>query len=339
MKKNVQINFKVDQELNHELDQLKRWLPSFANDRSAILRFLIRREAATVFDAPYIASESNHFVYIARDGSGFMFSREDLYLNTERIWLPKSVRMKPEQVATLLAELRPEEDLRSRMEESWLLNHFAVWDRNYPAGKALDSRVDRTGLFLKFADLEVRSEPKSTLTREVIVGARDFVQRKRSQPDRPKGYPSPDRIGIAVILPTTRFQVQILLDLRLYEGFPETQQSVALGYELRNPEGAVFRARPASELPPEWREGRRPRSGEATVEELAVSRTFAAFSGRLKALAEGVEPSTGRAIVEDKSVKRKLRAIKAPDEYLYGQLTWEAPYVGTEISITWNRPG
>ena len=71
----------------------------------------------------------------------------------------------------------------------------------------------------------------------------------------------------------------------------------------------------------------------------AVQESFAALKERILLLADPeVLAQDQRSVVESEKARAALRAIRLPERFLFGRLTWAMPYPGLEICVTWNKP-
>lgn len=344
-KKNIQVNFKVDRDLQEALVRLGEWMPSIGKDRSAILRFLVRKEDSLVSGTSYYARTLRRFLFVDKDGTTLAFSREDLHLRSDRVYLPMVIRMKPETAIAIVKGLQRGQDLRQIAQDCWLVNHFAVWaPRDYPQKSPRGLAVDRKGIFAKYGAVEVNGIAGASFLREWIVGIRQHpnIETLPAQPPR-------DRAGMQISVPVVHLEAEVLVDLQLYSEMRTGKENVNLDYEVVSPEGVPFQARPLSDLAPAWEAGRRERAtarvtkgrsskdpGESKAEE-SVLATFEEFTKRLRTLSTS-SAEDGLPVIDNDRDRRYLRSLKPPKNYLFGKLTWEAPYLGTEVFITWDRP-
>lgn len=327
------------------LDMLSRLLNIVARgrgrDRSRLIRQLLAKEAALWLDSPYVVTRADHFILVRGNGDVFYRAFQRLELKAARARLPTGIEMKPERQAYYQDKYRGSQDPAAMIKGHWLINHFSVWEgEDFANREPLSSLTDRDGLTSKWVDLPIDQGQDVVVTREIIAGFKDYVQKKEAKNDT-----TDDRGGICIDIPTINFSVTIVVDCDLYHSDESIYNSAAVGYEFRNRESALLRVKQfdSHDDPISWREDRHPEAKNPGTEHdksvREVTKAFETLKLRLDYLAhEETLGIDGRKIVEDEHVRAALRSIRLPEKFLFGRLLWPMPYQGLEVCLTWNKP-
>lgn len=293
---------------------------------------MVAAAAAKWLYSPYVCHGAYHIAFVTADGHVLFRTVQKLLLNSDRNLLPVSVRMKPEKRDYFLRQHneRSHERLRlASIESRWIINHFAVWRGKEPQGEPLSSAVDRLGLEAKVADLPVSGLQGESLTREIVAGWRDYVQReeRRLAPDTSR-Y---DRLAYNIDIPTTSLQCFVFVDQNLY---PPGLESPDLEIELRNRERARFREKEAVYAFEENRPKEHSSVGTKS-ENPELAAQLEGFLNRLRELADA--RIKGRPVVKNDDAKL-IRSLAVPERFLYLRLDWPCPYWGIQVCARWRKP-
>jgi hypothetical protein len=286
-------------------------------------------------ESPYLCRAADYTVLVTRDGHVFFRQVQVLRLNQKRERLPCLLEMKPEKRKDFLAGNSGDEAkwFRSR----WLINYFGVWHgTNIFSGELLDDWVDCKGIEIKQADLFVDRERGAFLTREIIVGAQEYVQR------RPKtSMHEYDRVGFPIDIPTRNLKALVVVDMDLYENGSLSQEEIPLlDLEFRNRESARFDGEGISH--DRWNpmgtslfDRHVKDTSDKLTENIWVK--LKEFEGRIEVLG-GSSAKDGSPIVPPEQRESLRNAFKLPKKYLYYELSWPSPYLGIEVCVRWQKP-
>lgn len=222
-------------EVAQELD-----LKDARGGHSEVIREMVAAAAAKWVHSPYVCHSAAYTVLVSKEGNIFSRYVQILHLNSPRRKLPCFTEMKPEKKEyyhRMCCE-KGDEDENKWFLDQWLLNYFSVWSGRKGAddldsfkGAPLDSHVDNVGTTYKSADLAVHAVGGRFLTREIIVGLRDYVQWKQPSPEE-EIY---DRIGLPIDIPTTNLEFCVIVDKDLFaHGEGEGISRLALKLEIAN---------------------------------------------------------------------------------------------------------
>ena len=336
----MNINARVNEVLSHRFGRLLNVVAQ--GKRGASSRFVrqtIEKEAVYWLDSPYVSTSSYHFVLITAAGDAYYRALQEFEMNTKRHKLPAAIRMKQEKQADYCTRYEGLEDEAALIRSHWLINHFAAWEGSDTSRKPISSHVDRLGIVEKTADLRVEMSESERVTREIMVGNRDYVQRTPGQDT------AVDRAGVPITVPTMNLDLQIVLDLDLYKGNRSRLAPAAVGYEVRNLESARLESRQigAEGNVIDWVEDSYPEPKykgsevKPTLEE--ISHSIKTFKGRLDYLSsESTASDDGRAVVENDDARKTLKEVNVPRRFLFGRLKWPRPFQGLEVCVTWKKP-
>ncbi len=304
--------------------------PDRRGSHSKVAREMISAAVTRWRHSPYVCTSAQHVFLVTSSGDVFYRQKHVLRLNSAREKLPCIVEMKPEKRRDFFADCR-EADVASWFRSKWLINHFAVWRGTSAEGEPLASWVDRNGMEYKMADLLVDQGAKRMLTREIVVGVEDYVQRQESG----RGY---DRLDVPLDIPTRNLEVIVMIDAGLYKDTASVDETPDLGVEFRNRENARFEGREVAndlENPMEIFLGRR-LHGENSAKTEPVLESLNELEARLKHLAQaavGDEP-----VLDDPGRKRLWDAFKRPERFVFCRLLWTSPYLGLDVCVSWEKP-
>lgn len=324
---------------------------------SVVIREFVGSAAAIWRNSPYICRAADHTVYVSKTGDIFSRQVQVLRLNSPRHKLPSSLEMKPEkrEYYHKLYQVRralnrdttpspdggPPDEFRWFLSR-WLLNHFAVWsskkdpdDLEAFQQEPLSSHVDTFGTTYKSADLAVDAVGGRSLTREVIVGLRDYVQWKDSN------KPVFDRVDIPIDIPTAYLQVSVVVDQDLFSAMDVEEDEIAdLALEFRNRESARFEGKEVALSSAIGIEELSGRSAGRTVDDEGADEML----HKIRRLRQRVT-----AILESPVLSRKhndgqaeraevLKAVALPQQFLFYRLRWPFPHLGIEACVRWEKP-
>jgi len=223
-------------------------------------------------------------------------------------------------------------------ERQWMLNYFAAWagkkqseDLEAFKQSPLSCHTDTFGSTYKSADLIVDAVGGRFLTREIIVGLRDYVQWK--EPNTPIF----DRIDIPIDIPTSDLEVSVIVDQDLFKSLPVQDEEVPnLALEFRNRESARFEGREVARYP------------EVAIEELCGRSTDDEGAGEMLSkirtlrtrIASVLESKTTKGEkVASASEKAAVNAsLQIPKHFLFYKLRWPSPHLGIEVCVHWEKP-
>lgn len=305
-------------------------------NHSELIREIVSAAVIRWQESPYVSLSAQYLVFVNRYGNVFLRQVQVLKLNKKRERLPCLLEMKPEKRRDFLESEHGREGESDFFRSRWLINYFGVWHGSDIArGKILDAWVDRRGIDAKQADLRVEQGPGPILTREIVVGGRDYVQW------RPKGSRHEyDRVGFPIDIPTRQLEALVVVDMDLYKdgtlSYPEVP---LLDLEFRNRESARFeegriahdRWNPMdpAQVGKHLEEAPDP-NAEEIVKELAD------FKERVMTLAQQ-EVQDGPVVPPEQRPELE-NALTIPRQFLYYKVGWPSPYLGIEICVRWQKP-
>lgn len=314
---------------------------------SAVIREIIVAAVAKWLHSPYVCRSARHTVYVSGTGDIFFRHVQSLRLNSLREKLPCGIEMKPEKrryYHNLYRRMREfgrlsgERDEHGWFLDKWLLNHFAVWPGKKDADdleafqqRPLSSHVDTFGTTSKSADLEVHAVGGRFLTREIIIGLRDYVQWK--EPNTPIF----DRVGIPINIPTSDFEMCVVVDQDLFKHLHIEQEEIAsLALEFRNLESARFEGKEVAlypEIEMEEQIGRTP--GDDDVDEML--RKVRRLWQRVTFLMDS-KTTEGDPVVSEAARSDIKESFRLPEKFLFYWLRWPSPHLGIEACVRWEKP-
>lgn len=302
--------------------------------RETLSSFLGREQSS-----PYVCHKAEHVVFVTRDGHVFHRQREELQLNTKLRQLPCSMKMKPEKMMDFLLRRDPGLPEAEWFKSCWLLNYFVASHQGAP----LSSWVDRDGTTAKGASLTIDQGPNRLITREYLIGLRDYVQWRETASGLllPEADINFDRIDLVLQIPTRNLDIVVVVDSALYRNTPFASESEipALAMELRNPEGTLFEDRTIAQDPenPMTREisdryigqGRPPQTDE-------ILEKLGELQKRIFSIGEA-EADNGPVLNEEER-QRMADAFKLPEHFLFYTLEWPTPQVALSVCVRWEKP-
>jgi hypothetical protein len=300
---------------------------------SKLIREMVSAAAMKWRESPYVCRSAKHMVLVTADGHVLYRQVHELKLNAERGYLPCVVEMKPEK----------RRDYRRRIPEGvgeadffrslWLFNYFSA--RRKEGDLLLSEWVDREGIDSKMADLVVNQSRGRHLTREMVVGVRDYVQWQNGKP----GY---DRIDLPIDIPTRNLEFCVVVDMDLYRQGLAKDEIPDLEIEFRNREGARFENRKIGEESESRLKAFAGRLTDTVRSPKAdqVTKCLKAFSERIRSLADAeIDLGEGRKpLLTDENREVVHRLVESPKSFLFMTLDWPAPYWGLEVCIRWEKP-
>lgn len=309
---------------------------------STVIREMIAAGAAKWIHSPYVCRSARHTVFVTKEGNIFYRHVQILRLNTRREKLPCAIEMKPEKRDYYHRKYRESRhktpDELEWFQRQWLLNYFATWNGKKDLDelepfreRPLSSHIDAFGTTYKSADLAVDAVGGRFLTREIIVGLRDYVQWK--EPNTPIF----DRIDIPIDIPTSDFEVSVIIDQTLFETLEIQEEEVAnLALEFRNRESARFEGKEVALYPEigiEEQYGRSP-DDEGANEML---RRVRLLRERIGAILE-TRTSSGQKVADFADKTAITSSLRPPEHFLFYRLLWPAPHLGIEACVHWEKP-
>jgi hypothetical protein len=233
---------------------------------------------------------------------------------------------------------QPESDEFQWFLSRWLFNHFSVWsgkkdphDLDAFQQAPLSSHVDTYGTTSKNADLAVHAIGGRSLTREVIAGLCDYVQRKEV------GTPIFDRIETPIDIPTINLELSVIVDQELFDPNDIDEMS-NLALEFRNRESARFEGKEVALFAGtdiEELSGRSVNNDEgADAMLLKVRRLRQRVDAILKNPETTKRPKTERSPDRNEILSR----LELPKHFLYYRLRWPFPHLGIEACVRWEKP-
>lgn len=303
-------------------------------NRSLLIREVLQREGFLWLDAPYIATSTNNFVFVSRDGDMYLLQESRLFLLDKREALPCRISMKPEKELEWERQFAEAQNFGDRIRSRWLINHFSAWDEN--PDDAIATHVDRLGITSKGADLAVGAPQGTAISREILVGNREYVQWGT------EGDTQNDRAMVGPDIPTLNFSAAVMIDLDLYRQTMKRKHAQT-DFQLRNQDHALMHTEKylSDANANDWHGGREPgcpKRMEAHRDE--VLERFKRFLFRLHQLADKKtvwEDGDKKPIVTPEARDRIMK-VKRPKEFLFGLLKWPMPPVGLQVCLTWNKP-
>jgi len=308
---------------------------------SAIIREMVAAAAAKWTCSPYVCRSSDYTAFVTKDGNIFLRHVQILRLNSLREKLPCFIEMKPEK----RDYYRKQKDLNHQdipenkwFQRQWLLNYFSVWsgkksldDLKSFEQKPLSSYVDHFGTTYKSADLAVHAMSGRFLTRETIVGLKDYVQWKEPR------TPLFDRIDIPIDIPTVDLQVCVIVDQSLFESLRIDREEIAnLGLEFRNRESARFEGKDVAQYPEIRFDEQFGRSSDPESSG-AIRRHLELFGQRLTSILDS-RTTEGQKATDSAGRIAIVTSLRPPDHFLFYKLRWPSPHLGIEVCVRWEKP-
>lgn len=301
---------------------------------TGIIHEMISAAAAKWRHSPYVCREAQHVALVTEHGDIFYRLIQKLKLNyNERERLPCVLEMKPEKKDDYAREyerLSPESMSRGDWFRSrWLINHFSIFKGlSELSGEALASGVDRRGAGSKMVDLHLPDVEGSMLTREIVVGLREYVQWKEVN------TPKYDRVDLNVDIPTRGLKALVVIDERLYKHLKD-EEIPLLDLQFRNREWARFSGREiVDDANKIWElRGRSQDSDEKAIAE--VEGQLEELLLRLRELS--TQQVDGLPVVTEAD-RGIIEALRVPERFLFFQIDWPSPHFGIEVCVHWEKP-
>lgn len=309
---------------------------------SAVIREMIAAVAAKWVHSPYVCRSARHTVYVTKEGTIFSRHVQTLRLNSPREKLPCFIEMKPEKREYYHRKYR-EVKSQDKAEHDWflnqwLLNYFAAWsgkknseDIESFSQVPLSFHTDTFGTTYKSADLAVHAIGGRFLTREIVVGLRDYVQWK--EPNTPVF----DRIDIPIDIPTSDLEICVIVDRDLFSSMSIDEEEIAnLALEFRNRESARFEGKEVVALYPEI--GLQEQSGRSEDEGAdEMLRRVRRLRERVRAITESTSKA-GQPLDDFNREAINSSFLELPKKFLFYWLKWASPHLGIETCIRWEKP-
>ena len=301
-------------------------------DRSGLVRELVSREYDYYFTTPYFSPKMRCLAFVASDGSAVYWQRQHLVLREDRAVLPCVVEVKPEKRADYVDP--------QLAQDNWLINYFAAWRGKEVRDTLIADGTDPHGSTSKHVDLKINLGQDNAIIKESLIANRRYVQWHNPADRRD------DRADIFIDIPTDEIDIQIIVDLDLYQD-KLRREDAKLDYQLRNRDLIRCNKLSLSQEPEfSWKTFRFPGSPELRRRDDyvdlhdTVTNSVRDLKKRLRDLCRE-EPLTraNDQLVVDTAEKRDfLRSVRIPDDFLFGRLTWRRPYQNLVLCMTWNRP-
>jgi len=307
---------------------------------SRLVREMVSAAATKWQESPYVARSAKNLALVTRDGHLFYKQVQVLKLNKKRDRLPC--------LLDLHAFRRADVGGGAWHQQSWLLNHFAVWRGESAAtGVLLDTWVDRHGMDAKMADLLINQGAERILTREIVAGLEDYVQWKGSQRED-------DRVDFPIDIPTLSLEIIVVVDADLYRKTAITDSDKKeipnLRLEFRNRELARFESDAISRDnfnridPPilgkclgKFVDTQSEKSRKINPDlEAEIWTRLDELRIRIDTITQGKMKSGPVVSTKEREALRKAFVI--PSSFLYYKLVWPSPYFGVEVGIQWEKP-
>lgn len=299
-------------------------------NHSELVREMVSASVNQWRETPYVCQSADYVVLVTGEGQVFFRQVQVLRLNKKRERLPCLLEMKPEKRRDFLTDNHGDE--ATWLRSHWLINYFGVWHGSDISGDLLDNYVDREGIDVKQADLHVDQVPGTILTREIVVGAQDYVQRRQKQ--RKHEY---DRVGFPVDIPTRNLKALVVVDIDLYQkGSVRPKENPLLELEFRNRESARFEGLFLDPWNPMERTiaGRHLKDAEDPNAE-AIRTDLGKFKKRIEALAQS-SVKDGPIVTPEQQIE--INKVQIPEQFLYYTLAWPSPCLGMEVCVRWQKP-
>jgi hypothetical protein len=300
-------------------------------NHSELIREMVSASVNQWRETPYVCQSADYVVLVTGEGQVFFRQVQVIRLNRKREKLPCLLDMKPEKKRDFLTDYHADE--ATWLRSHWLINYFGAWHGSDISGELLDDCVDRKGIDVKQADLLVDQVPGTLLTREIIVGAQDYVQRR--QKHRKHEY---DRVGFPVDIPTRNLKALVVVDIDLYQRESvRPKESPLLELEFRNRESARFEG---VFLDP-WNPMSKTLAGRHLKDALdphaeGIRSELGKFKERIETLAQS-SVKDGPIVTPEQQVELN-RILQIPEQFLYYSLAWPSPYLGMEVCVRWQKP-
>lgn len=302
---------------------------------TAIIHEMLSAAVAKWMHSPYVCRAAQHVVLVTEQGDVFYRVVQELNLNnSDRQKLPCMIEMKPEkreyyakQYQRLVAPGVSRGDwVRSR----WLINHFSVWQglSNF-VGEPLNCGVDRRRAGAKMVDLPLLNLEGRRLTREIVIGLRDYVQWKEA------GAPKSDRVEFSMDIPTRDLKALVVIDKELYKHL-SFEEIPRLDLEFRNREWARFLGTEVIDDANRVREQLRGYS--SNLDEEGLARVRGEVEGLLSRLRELAKHQVNGLPVVTESDRVIIESLKVPERFLFFEIDWPSPHFGMHVCVHWEKP-
>lgn len=302
---------------------------------TAIIHEMLSATVAKWTHSPYVCRAAHHVVLVTERGDVFYRVVQELNLNKGgRLKLPCMMEMNPEKREFYAKEYgklaSPTTSRGDWVRSHWLMNYFSIWQGLSDfLGEPLNCGVDREGAGSKMVDLPLLDLEGRRLTREIVIGLRDYAQRKEAD------CPKLDRIDFNIDIPTRDLKALVVIDEGLYKHL-SAEEIPRLDLEFRNQEWALFVGTEVIDDVNSLREQRRGHSSRLDTQDLARIR------GEVDGLLSRVR-HLARLQVDDLPVVAEsngatLEALTVPERFLFFEIDWPSPHFGMRVCVNWEKP-
>lgn len=301
---------------------------------TAIIHEMLSAAVAKWMHSPYLCRAAQHVVLVNAQGDVFYRVVQELKLNNDREKLPCMLEMKPEKRKYYSKEydrlVAPGISKGDWFRSRWLINHFSVWKGLSDfTGEPLNCGVDRESAGSKMVDLPLLDFEGCLLTREIVIGLRDYVQWKEA------GTQKSDRVEFNVDIPTRNLKALVVIDEELYKHL-SADEIPRLDLEFRNQEWARFLGTAVIDDVNRMQEMVRGRSPNLEGEDLArVHKEVESLLSRLRELANHQVDGLPVVTEADRVI---IESLTIPERFLFFEIDWPSPHFGIKACVHWEKP-
>ena len=332
MPQKVAFQVRMPKEWYEQVDATIRELPPPPGGdpitRASFVREAIETETLLWRRSPYVCKQSKNYVLVNRFGDFLFHRREQLQLNADLRGIPSHLEMR----------LGKRRGLK-KGQDPWGLNAFAL-HRGDQVQAATDPNKDLSSKTVTFPGMFPEG---AQLTREGCFLLQDYVQRRKEKApaNLEQGLDSLyDRTEFEIDIPTRVLEALVVVDLRLYDGYPPSEGEPTLRFGVRNRDGVGFSnedvvghfqrqsslihigSPPAPESDPLHQE---------TVQRIREEhRDFREGLERLRRELPGEEVRS--------RIDRALERLDLPERFLFYRVSWTGAHIGLICSVRFPRP-
>jgi hypothetical protein len=326
---------KVPEMLWNRIDEIAKEIGYDHGGHTGIIHEMLSAAVARWMHSPYVCRAAQHVVLVTEQGDVFYRVVQELNLNnSDRQKLPCMIEMKPEKREYYAKEygklVAPGISRGDWVRSRWLINYFSIWKglSNF-AGEPLNCGVDRDRAGSKMVDLPLLNLEGRRLTREIVIGLRDYVQWKEAE------GPKSDRVEFSIDIPTRDLKALVVVDEGLYKHL-STEEIPRLDLEFRNREWARFVGTEAIDDVNRVREQLRGHSSSLDTE--GLERVRGEVEGLLSRLRELAKNQVDGLPVVTESARVIIESLTVPERFLFFEIDWPSPHFGMHVCVHWEKP-
>jgi len=322
---------RVSEEWLTHLDATIRELPSPADgtalSRSTFVREVVEMENLLWRRSPYVCKNSRNFVLITQVGDVLFHRIEELQLTADLREIP----------AHLEVRYGKRRWIAEKKADPWGLNAFAL-----RRGSQVDVLTgEGTDVASKTVQFKGPFPEGSRVTREGCFLFEDYVQRREERGESLESLY--DRTEFEIDIPTRHLEILVVLDLGLYDDYPDSEGKPALRFDVRNRDGVAFSGPDA--LGRFLQQNNLVRIGNQYPTDSDVDELYDETVEKVKAhhglLLESLEMFRERSPKKPDfraQVERARSLVELPKRYLFYRVAWTGADIGLICSVRFPRP-